>query len=299
MPENSLPKCNANEHFYKAINSLNPHSNPFSFFNLSLLMQEGDKELFQNLKVKNGKLFFFSFTHVQKEFFLNIDTNGFSTCGNGHMLQDFVFCDNNEDNCIDALKAFMTNTALYISQALGVEIMSITVVAREGGDNRALNDYSFHRDSHHLDFVYKDICLSNIGRSDYEYNFGFNIIGENSTFFYKPSNINSSLTLVPVPDEQEVNVNELFTAGVDQAAVWLRGENGGIGAIHAAPYVDHQRLAIIFTTYQKDNELLREYNSFTDVFNHPAKCSLSGLSSELELEKCFDPNFGCEYQFMS
>ena len=312
MPENNLLTCNASEDFYKAISSLNPHSNPFTFFNLSLLVQKQDKEVFQNLEVKNGKLFFFSIDHIQKDFFLNIDTNGFSTCGNGYTLQDFISCGDNKNNCIDALKTFITEKALYISRALGVEIMSVTVVAREGGDSRALNDYSFHRDSHHLDSVYKDMCLSRevdltykdmclsfIEQSGYEYNFGFNLIGENSTFFYKPTSVTSSLTLVPVPDEQEVNANELFTASVDQAAVWLRGESGGVGAIHAAPYVYHQRLAIIITTYQKDDKLENEHNSFIDVFNHPAICPLLKLDSELELEQCLDPNYGCEYQYIA
>lgn len=298
MPINNLLTCIADERFYKAVSSLNPHSNPFAFFNLSLLLQEKNKEVFQNLKVKNGKLFFSSIDHIQKDFFLNIDTNGFSTCGTGYMLQDFVSCGDCKNNCIDALKTFITETALYISQALGIDTISVTVVTREGGDNRALNDYSFHRDSHHLDSVYKDMSLSHIEQSGYEYNFGFNLIGENSTIFYKPTSVTSSLTLVPVPDEQEVNANELFTAGVDQAAVWLRGESGGVGAIHAAPYVHNQRLAIIFTTYQKDDIFEKQYSSFIKIFNHPAKCPLLGVVSELELEQCLDPNYGCEYQYI-
>ena len=294
---------------YKVVTSLNPHTNPFAFFDLNLLVQEQDKNFFQNLKLKNAKLFFFSIDHIQKDFFLNIDTNGFSTCGNGYMLQDFVFCDDNKPNCVDTLKTFITEKASYILRMLGVDIMSITIVIREGGDIRALNDYSFHRDSHHLDsvykdiclnstvgLVYKDVCLNHIEQSGYEYNFGFNLIGGNNTFFYKPTNLNSSFTSVPVPDDdQEINPNELLTPNMSQAAVWLRGESGGVGAIHAAPYVQNKRLAIILTTYQKDDEFENVHNSFLDIFNHPAVCyQSSNLGLELESKQCLTPNHGCD-----
>ena len=275
----NLLTCNANKDFYKAISALNSHTNPFEFIDdLSIWVSKQDKQMFQNLEIKNAKLIFFSISDIQKDNFLNVDTNIFSSSGAGYMLKDFISCKNIQNNCIDILKNFIYDKAFYMAQALGVDNAATVLVAREGGDELASNDYFFHRDAHSLDNIDKIACQSRTGKSNYEYNLSFNLIGSNGTIFYKPATNN--LTSVPIPDKQEVSNDALFTANTHQGAVWLRGKCNGSGAIHSAPDVQDQRLALILLPYDREEgEYENVRNYFERHFNNPDVCP---LSSELE-----------------
>ena len=234
----------------KAINHLNIYA-PVVFFNLSGLISEQDKMPFKHAELREAKLTFSSIESFKQGEAFNFDTDSYYIERKGN-IENYVSC----SNCMPLLKNMLINAISSIVTISELDDAIISVVIRKAGDNSHKEDLFFHRDFDACTFI----CPW--------YSVSFNVIGPKTTVFYQSEAENDPF-LVNISQDIEkgmVKTNTLFSAEIDQGAVFLTGEK--FGAIHSGRNEEPPRLAVIVHPYSyKNNDMRKAIISYEDGIN--------------------------------